>query len=123
MLFKYVVSGSICAIFFVGIFKLDVTIVNKYGKTVEIITTEPSLIRFTIPAGGRYKINRRYSTLQPQIYITAFDGVSFVPIKIDGKDSVNVSPTITEIKHIYHVSSGGSYIELAWGSVENLVRD
>jgi hypothetical protein len=85
-----------------------VTIVNRYGKKVRIITTHPNATHqgFVIPVGGSYQIASTSSTSQ-QIVITAYDATTFFPIKVDGKNSVFVFPSLTRVTSVHYVPSGG----------------
>ncbi len=105
-------------IYFVTIFHtilvlyyLDVTIVNRYGKDVKIITTHSDTRhqRFTIAVGRSYQINGTTST-NKSIFITAYDNATFIPMTINGKNSVSVVPSLTPVSRIYSVPSGELWI-------------
>ena len=93
-----------------AIYYLDVTIVNRYGKDVLIITThpDPAHSRFEILVGGSHRINSTLPTPE-QIVITAYDGATFIPITIDGKNAVFVLPSVTPVSHVYYIRSGELY--------------
>jgi hypothetical protein len=57
------------------VYHLDVTIVNRYGKDVVILTTNPTYWKFTIPIGERYQMKTTTSSNE-SIYITSFDNTT-----------------------------------------------
>ena len=88
-------------------YHLDVTIVNRYGKDVQILTDHPisKYQQFVIPVGGRYQIKSR-SSASKTIYISAFEADTYVPIKIDGKNSLAVANSVRPSPRTYYIPSG-----------------
>ena len=95
-----------------AIYYLDVTIVNRYGKDVLIITThpDPAHRRFEILVGGSHRINSTLSTTkQIGLVIMAYHGATFILITIDGKNAVFVLSSVTPVSHVYYIPSGELY--------------
>ena len=90
------------------LYYFDVTIVNRYGKDLTIVTTHPSAKyhRFMIRNGENYKIESTHSAIET-IYITAYDGI--FPIQIDGKSFVEVSSSLAQNNRVYKINSGELY--------------
>ena len=93
-----------------AIYYLDVTIVNRYGKDVRVITTHPhpAHSRFVITVGESHRIKSTHTTPQ-QIIITAYNAALFTPIMIDGKNAVFVYTSITPVSRVYYIPSGELY--------------
>ena len=88
-----------------GNYYLNVTIINRYGKDVRIITSLPSHTQFLIPVGERYEITSS-SSIPQRFFITAFDAATYTAIKIDGKNSVTVVSSVTPVSLVYNVPAG-----------------
>ena len=70
---------------------------------MKIITT-PAHKGFTIPIGGHYQINMTTSVNVP-VYITSYDNETLKAIKINDKNSVLVTPSVTKEKLVFYVPS------------------
>lgn len=91
-----------------GVYHLDVTIVNHYGKAVRIRTTHSNATyqNFVIPVGGSYRIKSTSSTNRDLI-ITANDQANDFPITKDGKKlAFFVSPSPMPVDRVYYIPSG-----------------
>ena len=89
------------------IYRLDVTIKNRYGKEVKILKTDVKH-EFIIPPGETYQIN---STSVRILIITAYENATFRPIKINGEEFISLSSksvafNVKPVSRVFCVQSG-----------------
>jgi hypothetical protein len=87
---------------------LYVTIINRYGKDIVILTnhSDATYKRIPIPVGGRYTITSTLASGTVRIYFQAFDATSLVPLKINDKTSVSRTASKSQMMQFLYVETG-----------------
>lgn len=95
---------------------LNVTVVNRYGEDVIVLTElQEPYKRINLPVDSSYKIETTVSDFQLFV-ITAFDASTYIPLKINDKATASVLPRNTPDDQLI------LYIEEGEFSIDNLKK-